>query len=177
MWSNTGGRGSSRKCFSLMCRRAHCIGDAVSIMMRSLSGMKSAVTGCFPHYFLLEEQPELLIALFPIVRASMHFRWVPAYVVEVWSGLNKGRIKAQCSSKNKKDRTRRNYDTFKSTVQLILGDACWTKVNPFQGERKVDSRWDEVDYEIMRQVAMSRPRMRLKIRVVKWRHPTKTDSS
>ena len=32
------------------------------------------------------------------------------------------------------------------------GDVCWTKVNPFQGERKIDSWWDEVDYEITRQV-------------------------
>ena len=109
--------------------------------------------GMFSHYFLLRGQPELLIALFPMVRASTHFRWDPAYVVEVRSGLNKGRIEAQCSSKNKRDRTRRNYDTFKSTVQLTPEDACWTKVNPFQGERKVDSRWDKVDYEIMRQVA------------------------
>ena len=28
-----------------------------------------------------------------------------------------------------------------------------TKVNPFQGERKIDSRWDEANYEIARQVA------------------------
>ena len=42
-------------------------GDTVSIMTRSLSGMKSAVTRCLPHYFLLGEQPELLIALFPIM--------------------------------------------------------------------------------------------------------------
>ena len=30
---------------------------------------------------------------------------------------------------------------------------CWTKVNPFQGERKIDSQWDEEDYEIAHQVA------------------------
>ena len=52
-----------------------------------------------------------------------------------------------------RDKTTRNYNLFKSTVQLIPGDACWTKVNPFQGERKIDSRWDEEDYEIARQVA------------------------
>ena len=32
------------------------------------------------------------------------------------------------------------------------GDVYWTKVNPFQGERKIDSQWDEVDYEIACQV-------------------------
>ena len=57
-------------------------GDAVSIMTQSLSGTKSAVTGCLPHYFLLGGQPELLIALFPMVCANTHFRRVPAYVVE-----------------------------------------------------------------------------------------------
>ena len=30
---------------------------------------------------------------------------------------------------------------------------CWKKANPFQGERKIDSRWDEEDYEIAHQVA------------------------
>ena len=88
-----------------------------------------------------------------MMRANTHFRQVPAYVVEVRSGLNRGRIEAQRSSKNKRDRTRRNYGTFKSTVQLIPGDVFWTKVNLFQGERKLDSRWDEVDYEITCQVA------------------------
>ena len=33
------------------------------------------------------------------------------------------------------------------------GDVDWTKVNPFQGERKIDGRWDEADYEIACQVA------------------------
>ena len=89
------------------------------------------------------------------------FRQVPAYVVEVRSGLNRGHIEAQCSSKNKRDRTSRNYGTFKSTVQLIPGDVCWTKVNLFQGERKIDSQWDEVDYEITcTRSQMARPRMR-----------------
>ena len=32
------------------------------------------------------------------------------------------------------------------------GDVDWTKVNPFQGERKIDGRWDEADYEIACQV-------------------------
>ena len=40
----------------------------------------------------------------------------------------------------------------KSTVQLMPGDIDWTKVNPFQGERKIDDQWDEADYEIARQV-------------------------
>ena len=127
-------------------------GDMVSIMTRSLSGTKLAVMGCLPHYFLLGEQPELLIALFPMIHADTHFRWVPAYVAEVRSGLNRGHNGAQHLSKNKRDRTRRNYDTFKSTVPLIPGDVCWTKVNPFQGERKVDSQWDEVNYKITHQV-------------------------
>ena len=72
--------------------------------------------------------------------------------MEVRSGLNKGRKEVQHSSKDKRDRTRRNYNTCRSIVQLILGDVHWTKVNPFQGERKIDSRWDKVDYEITRQV-------------------------
>ena len=33
------------------------------------------------------------------------------------------------------------------------GDVDWTKVNPFQGERKIDGRWDEADYDIACQVA------------------------
>ena len=33
------------------------------------------------------------------------------------------------------------------------GDMNLTKVNPFQGERKIDSRWGEANYEIACQVA------------------------
>ena len=126
-------------------------GDAVLNLMRSFSGTESAGTGCFPHYFPCKGQPEP-IALFPMVRACMLFRRVLAYVMEVRSGLNKGRIEAQCSSNNRRDKTTRNFNLSKSTVQLIPEDVCWTKVNPFQGERKIDSRWDEEDYEIVRQV-------------------------
>ena len=146
--------------------------DAVSSLMWPFNGTKSAVMGCLPHYLLLWERPELLIALFPMMRVNTRFRQVPAYVVKVRSGFHRGRIEARRPSKNKRDGTRRNYDTFKSTVKLMPGDGYWTKLNPFQGERKIDSQWDEVDYEIACQVANARPRMRRKIRAVKWRHPT-----
>ena len=105
-----------------------------------------------PNHSLRKGQPEP-IALFPMVRACTLFRRVLAYVMEVRSGLNKGCIEALCSSNNRRDKTTRNYNLFKSTVQLIPGDMCWMKVNPFQGERKIDSRWDEEDYEIVHQVA------------------------
>ena len=39
----------------------------------------------------------------------------------------------------------------------MLGDMDWTKVNPFQGERKIDGQWDEVDYEIACQVTNGSP--------------------
>ena len=155
-YAQHGGNGEFKEVFLSDMQESVLHGDAVSKLTRSFSGTKSAGTGCFPHYFLLRGQPEP-IALFPMVCACTLFRRVLAYVMEVRSGLNKGRIQAQRSSKNRRDRTRRNYNTFKSTVQLILGDMCWTKVNPFQGERKIDSRWDEVDYEIARQVTNGSP--------------------
>ena len=37
------------------------------------------------------------------------------------------------------------------------GDVDWTKVNPFQGERKIDGQWDKVEYEIVCQVANGSP--------------------
>ena len=39
----------------------------------------------------------------------------------------------------------------------MLGDMDGTKANKFQGKRKMDSRWDEVKYEIARQVANGLP--------------------
>ena len=33
------------------------------------------------------------------------------------------------------------------------GDVDWTKTNTFQGKKKIDCRWDEVEYEIACQVA------------------------
>ena len=59
--------------------------------------------------------------------------------MEVRRGLNKGHIEAHCSSNNRRDKTTRNFNLSKSMVQLIPGDVCWMKVNPFQGERKIDS--------------------------------------
>ena len=85
--------------------------------------------------------------------ASILFRRVLAYVMEVRRGLNRGRIKAHCSSNNRRDKTTSNYNLPFSTVQLILGDTCWMEANPFQGEREIGGRWDEEDYEIMIQVA------------------------
>ena len=148
---NAGKMEFSRKCFSLDMQESALRGDTVFNWMQSFSETKAAGMGCFPHNFPCKEPPEPT-ALFPMVRACMLLRRVPAYVMEVRRGLNKGRSEAHCSSNNRKDKTEKNFNLSKSTVQLILGDACWMKVNPFQGERKMDSRWDEEDYEITHQV-------------------------
>ena len=100
---------------------------------------------------LLRERPKL-IALFSIMRAITLFRRFPAYVEEVRNGFTRGHLEALRPSKTKRDRLKRNY-LLKSTVQLMPGDVDLTKVNPFQEERKIDSQWDEANYEIARQVA------------------------
>ena len=151
-YAQHGGDGESKEVFLPNVQESALHGDMVLKLTQSFSGIKSAGMGCFPHYFLRKRQPEQ-IALFPMVGVCMLFRRVLAYVMEVRSGLNKGHIEAHCSSNNRRDKTTRNYNLFKSTVQLIPGDTCWTKLNPFQGERKIDSRWDEEDYEIAHQVA------------------------
>ena len=66
-------------------------------------------------------------------------------------------LRPDAHSKPKGDRPRRTYDLFKSTVQLMPGEVDWTKVNPFQGERKIDGQWDKVDYEIACQIANGSP--------------------
>ena len=142
----------ARKCFKLDIWESALCGDAVSGWTRSLRGTGSAGMGCYPCYFPRRELPEP-IALFPMVRASMLFRRVLAYVVEVRRGLNRGRTEAHCSSNNRRDKTTSNYNIPTNTVRLIPGDTCWTEVNPFRGEREIESRWDEEDYGIMRQVA------------------------
>ena len=48
-----------------------------------------------------------LIALFPTVRANTRLRWFPAYVEEAQSGLTRGRIKARCPSKIKREHTQK----------------------------------------------------------------------
>ena len=108
--------------------------------------------GCYPHYILRRESLESS-ALFPMVHACMLFRRVLAYVMEGQRGLHRGRIEAHRSSNNRRDKPPSNYNISKSTVQRILGDVCWTEVNPFRGEREIESRWDEEDYEITCQVA------------------------
>ena len=137
-------------------------GDVVSSLMQPYNGMKLVVMGCLPHYLLLWKRLELLITLFPMRHANMCFRRVPAYVEVVWSGFKRGCIEARCPSKYKRDRTRINYDLFKSTVQLMPGDVYWTMGNPFQGKKKIDSRWDEVDYEIACQVTNGSPSYEMK---------------
>ena len=146
-----GEMGSSRKCFSLNLQERALCGDAASKLTRSFSGTKLAGMGCFSHNFLRKGQPEP-IALFPMVCACTLFRRVLAYVMEVRRGLNIGRSRPHCSSNNRRDKTTSNFNLSKSTIQLILGDACWMKVNPFQGERKIEGRWDKEDYEIAPQV-------------------------
>ena len=142
----------ARKCFEPDISESTLRGDAVLGWARSLKGTGSAGMGRYSHHFPRRESPEP-IALFPMVRASILFRRVLAYVMEVRRGLNRGRIEAHCSSNNRRDITTINYNLLLSTVQLIPGDVWWTEANPFQGERKKGCRWDEEDYEIMSQVA------------------------
>ena len=116
--------------------------------------MESTVAGCSSHYPMLREQPELLIdLLFPMICANTCLRQVPACVEEVQKSFKRGCTKAQCQSNNKRDRQRRNDVIFTNTVQLMPGDMVWTKANMFQGKRKMEYSWDEVEYEIACQVA------------------------
>ena len=74
-------------------------------------------------------------------------------------------IKARHPSKIKREHTRNKL--FTTTVQLVPGDVDRTKVNPFQGKRKIDGQWDEADYKIAcTRSQMVRPRMRSRIQVV-----------
>ena len=64
---------------------------------------------------------------------------------------------------NQKGQTQKDTMIYlKSTVQLMPGDVDWTKVNPFQGERKIDGRWGEVEYKIVCQVANGLPSYEMK---------------
>ena len=137
-------------------------GDAVSSLTQPYNGKKSAATECLPHGLALWERSELLLFLFLMMCANTRYRWVPAYVEKVWSGFKRGHVGARRPSKIKRDRPRRNYNLFKSTVQLMLGDEDCTKVNPFQGVRKTDGKWDEVDYETVHQVANGSPLYEMK---------------
>ena len=147
-----GDGGVQGKCFSLMCRRAHCVVTRFqnwhdpSVERNWQERDVSLTTSCTKDN----------LNQLPFSPWRIHARFLGESLpmcMEVRSGLYKGCTKAHCSSNNRRDKTTRNYNLFKSTVQLILGDVCWIKVNLFQGERKIDGWWDEEDYEIARQVA------------------------
>ena len=130
----------------------------LSGLMQAYNRMRLAVTGYPPHYLMLGKQPRLEVdLLFPTICANMHHRQVPAYVEEVQKHFKEGHTEALHQSNNKGDRQRRNYDKFTSTVQLMLGDVVWTKANAFQGKRKMEHQWDEVEYEIVCQVTNGVP--------------------
>ena len=125
-------------------------GDVVLRWGRYFRRTELTRMGCYPHYIPRKESLESS-ALFPMVHACTLFRQVLAYVMEGRGGLYRGHVEAHRSS-NRRDKPPSNYNISKSTVQLIPGDACWTEVNPFRGEREIESRWDEEDYEITHQV-------------------------
>ena len=63
---------------------------------------------------------------------------------------------------NEADKEKRNYDKFTSTVQLMPGDMVLTKTDVFQGKRKIEDWWNEVEYKIVRQVASGVPSYEIK---------------
>ena len=137
--------------------------DVARFLTRAYNSMKSAVMGYPPHYLMLGKQPRLLVdLLFPMICVNTCPRRVPAYVEEVQKCFKEGHIEALHQSNNKGDRQRRNYDKFISTVQLMLGDVVWMKANVFQGKRKMECQWDEVEYEIACQVANGSPSYEMK---------------
>ena len=97
-----------------------------------------------------------------MIGVNTHHMQVPAYVEEVQKCFKEGHTEALHQSNNEADRQKRNYDKFTSTVQLMPGDVVWTKANAFQGKRKMEDRWDEVEYEIACQVANGAPSYKTK---------------
>ena len=92
----------------------------------------------------------------------MHHRRVPAYVEEVQKCFKEAHTKASHQFNNEVDKEKRNYDKFTSTVQLMPEDVVLTKADTFQGKRRIEDRWNKVEYEIVCQVANGVPSYEIK---------------
>ena len=79
-YAQHGGDGEFKEVFLSNMQESAPHGDVVLKWTRSFSGMKSAGTGCFPHYFLRKGQPEP-IALFPW---CMHARFLGESLPMLW---------------------------------------------------------------------------------------------
>ena len=71
--------------------------------------------------------------------------------------LKEAHTEAQHQPNKEADRQNGNYDKFTSTVQLMLGDMGFTKADMFQGKMRIEDWWNEVEYEIVCQVANGVP--------------------
>ena len=128
-------------------------GRSVRMDMRSLSGTGSAGMGCYPRYIPREESCLNQLPFSPwCVQACFLGESLPMlWKCEEASTEDASRPTAHPTTEGTKPQVTITYLT--STVRLIPGDACWMEANPFRGEREIESRWDEEDYEITRQVA------------------------
>ena len=82
----------------------------------------------------------------------VHSCRVPAYVEEVRRRFKEAYIEVHLQTNSKADRQKQYYDRATSTVQLMPGDVVLMKLDVFQGKRKVNDRWSEIEYVVVHQV-------------------------
>ena len=127
-------------------------------LLQAYNSMRSAITGCSPHYLMLERCPSLPVDFyFPTKGAHMCSRRVPTCVEEVRKCFKEAYSEAYLQTNSKVDRQKRYYDRVTSTVQLMLGDVILMKLDTFQGKRKVKDRWSEAEYMVICQVTNDVP--------------------
>ena len=87
----------------------------------------------------------------------MHSCHVPVYVEEVRKCFKEAYTEAHLQINSEADWQKQYYDRATRTVQLMLGDVILMKLDVFQGKRKAEDRWSEVEYVVTYQVANDVP--------------------
>ena len=128
-------------------------------LLQAYNSTQSAVTGYSPHYLMFGRRPHLPVDYyFPMVSAYERSCRVPAYVMEVRRCFKEAHTEAHLQTNCEAEKQNRAT----STARLVPTDVVLMKNDTYQGKQKVEDRWSETEYVVVRQVADGIPAYKVK---------------
>lgn len=108
-------------------------------------------TGFSPYYLMFGREPNLPVDLVFGINRNEQSNSLPVYIENLKQNLQEAYKLAETANKNSQARQKCHYDTRVRGVTLVEGDRVLVKVVSFDGKHKIQDRWEDHPYIILKQ--------------------------
>ena len=144
-----------------MMAKQHCQGF-VSTLVHAYNCMKSAATGFSPHYLMFGRHLQLPIDIeFGVITPDIVAVSTENYIQKLQKRLKSTFNKTLEVIEKQKAKYKGHYDRIVCCTKLKPGDLVLVRQKDFLGKHKIQDRWENEPYTVLKQVRPDAPIFRL----------------